>query len=79
MKKLDIRTPAVTILRTFKRKNPDSEVVVIASHPSVAGAKEAVQLGDDCVAEPVGPHEVINLSGPALTHKRLALHAEQRR
>jgi len=76
---LDIRTPTAAILRTVKLKSPDSEVVVVASQPNLAGAKEAVRLGGyDYVAKPVGPHEVINLSGAALTHKRWALHAEQK-
>ena len=76
---LDIRTPTAAILRTVKLKSPDSEVVVVASQPNLAGAKEAVRLGGyDYVAKPVGPHEVIDLSGAALTHKRWALHAEHR-
>jgi len=76
---LDVRTPTAAILRTVKLKSPDSEVVVVASHPNLAGAKEAVRLGAyDYVAKPVGPHEVINLSCAALTHKRWTLHAEHR-
>jgi len=76
---LDVRTPTAALLRTVKLKSPDSEVVVVASHPNLAGAKEAVRLGAyDYVAKPVGPHEVIDLSGAALTHKRWALHAEHR-
>jgi len=76
---LDVRTPNAAMLRTVELKSPDSEVVVVASHPTLADAKEAVRLGAyDYVAKPVGPHEVINLSGAALTHKRWALHTEHR-
>lgn len=76
---LDVRSPTAAMLRTVKLKSPDSEVVVLASHPNLADAKEEVQLGAyDYVAKPAGPHEVINLSGAALTHKRWALHTEHR-
>ena len=69
---LDMRMPGLdgmSVLRT------ESEVVIITGYPSVAGAKEAVRLGAyDYVAKPVGPEEVINLTGGALTHKHWALH-----
>jgi len=75
---LDIRFPE-TALRAVKQKSPDSEVVVMTSSPNLAGAKEAVRLGAyDYVAKPVGPHEMIDLSRAALTHKSWALHVEQR-
>jgi len=79
---LDIRTPGpdgATILRKIKQRSPDSEVVVITSCPTIAGAKEAVRLGAyDYVARPLAPDDMITLSGAALTHKRWALHAEHR-
>ena len=76
---LDVRTPIVAMLRAVKLKSPDSEVVVVANHPNLADAKETVRLGAyDYVAKPVGPYEVINLSGAALTHKRWALRTEHR-
>ena len=75
---LDMRMPGqdgMSVLRTIKQKWPESEVVIITGYPSVAGAKEAVRLGAyDYVAKPVGPEEVINLTGGALTHKHWALH-----
>jgi ActR/RegA family two-component response regulator len=49
--------------------------VIITGYPSVAAAKEAVRLGAyDYVAKPVGPEEVISLTGGAITHKYWALH-----
>ncbi len=77
---LDMRMPGqdgMSVLRTIKRKWPESEVVIITGYPSVAGAKEAVRLGAyDYVAKPVGPEEVINVTGGAITRKYWALHRE---
>lgn len=75
---LDISTEKA-ILRELKQKSPSSEVVVMTSSPNLASAKQAVQLGAyDYVAKPLEPHELIDLSRAALTHKSWALHTEQR-
>jgi len=75
---LDLRMPGqdgLSVLRTIKQKWPESEVVIITGYPSVAGAKEAVRLGAyDYIAKPVGPEEVINVTGGAITRKCWALH-----
>jgi DNA-binding NtrC family response regulator len=45
---LDLRMPGMdgmTVLKTIKRRWPDSEVVVITGYPSVETAKEAIRLG----------------------------------
>ena len=76
---LDLRNSATAILRAIKQNSPESEVVVLTSDPHLAGAKEAVRLGAyDYITKPVGPDEMISLSGAALTHKSWALHSEQR-
>jgi two-component system response regulator AtoC len=75
---LDMRMPGqdgMSVLRTIKQKWPESEVVVITGYPTVAGAKEALQLGAyDYVAKPVGPQEVIDVTDGAMTRKHWALH-----
>ncbi len=75
---LDIRMPGqdgMSVLRTIKRKWPESEVVIITGYPTVDSAKEAVQLGAyDYVAKPVGPQDVINVTDGAITRKHWALH-----
>jgi DNA-binding NtrC family response regulator len=75
---LDMRMPGqdgLSVLRTIKQKWPESEVVIITGYPTVDSAKEAVRLGAfDYVAKPVGPQDVINLTGGAITRKRWALH-----
>jgi DNA-binding NtrC family response regulator len=75
---LDMRMPGrdgMSVLRTIKQKWPTSEVVVITGYPTVAGAKEALQLGAyDYVAKPVGPQEVINVTDGAMTRKHWTLH-----
>ena len=75
---LDMRMPGpdgMSVLRIIKQKWPESEVVIITGYPSVAGAKEAVRLGAyGYVAKPVGPAEVIDVAGGAITHKHWALH-----
>jgi len=75
---LDLRMPGMdgmTVLRTIKQKWPESEVVVITGYPTLETAKEAVRLGaSDYLAKPVGPVEVINATGAAITRKKWALH-----
>jgi DNA-binding NtrC family response regulator len=75
---LDLRMPGLdgmTVLRTIKQKWPESEVVVITGFPTLETAKEAVRLGaSDYLAKPVGPVEVINATGAAITRKKWALH-----
>ncbi len=77
---LDMRMPGrdgMSVLSTIKQKWPESEVVIITGYPSVAAAKEAVRLGAyDYVAKPIGPEEVINVTGGAMTRKYWALHRE---
>lgn len=74
---LDMRMPGrdgLSVLRTIKQKWPDSEVVIITGYPTVDSAKEAVRLGAyDYVTKPVGPQDVINAAGGAMTRKRWAL------
>ena len=75
---LDLRMPGMdgmAVLRTIKEKWPASEVVVITGYPTIETAKEAVRLGAyDYLAKPVGPVEVINATGGAMTRKKWALH-----
>ena len=75
---LDLRMPGqdgLSVLRTIKQKWPESEVVIITGYPTLASAKEAVQLGAyDYVAKPVGPQYVINVTDGAMTRKHWALH-----
>ena len=75
---LDLRMPGMdgmAVLRTIKEKWPASEVVVITGYPTIETAKEAVRLGAyDYLAKPVGPVEVINATGGAITRKKWALH-----
>lgn len=75
---LDLRMPGMdgmSVLKTIKQKWPESEVVVITGYATIETAKEAVRLGAcDYLAKPVGPVEVINATGAAMTRKRWALH-----
>jgi DNA-binding NtrC family response regulator len=75
---LDLRMPGMdgmSVLKTIKRKWPESEVVVITGYATIETAKEAVRLGAcDYLAKPVGPVEVINATGAAITRKKWALH-----
>ena len=75
---LDLRMPGMdgmSVLKAIKQKWPASEVVVITGYPTIETAKEAVRLGAyDYLAKPVGPVEVINATGGALTRKKWALH-----
>ncbi len=75
---LDLRMPGMdgmSVLRAIKQKWPESEVVVITGYPTIETAKEAVRLGAyDYLAKPVGPVEVINATGGAITRKKWALH-----
>jgi DNA-binding NtrC family response regulator len=74
---LDMRMPGqdgLSVLRTIKQKWPESEVVIITGYPTVDSAKEAVRLGAyDYVAKPVGPQDVINVTGGAITRKQWAM------
>jgi len=75
---LDIRMPGrdgLSVLRTIKRKWPQSEVVIITGFATLDSAKEAVRLGAyDYLAKPVGPQDVIAVTDRATTRKRWALH-----
>jgi len=74
---LDMRMPGengLSVLRAIKQRWPESEVVIITGYPTVDSAKEAVRLGAcDYVAKPVGPQDVIDVAGAAITRKQWAL------
>ena len=78
---LDLRMPGLDgmdVLKTIKRRWPDSEVVIITGYPSIESAKEAVRLGAyDYLAKPVGPDDVINAAHNAMRQKEWTLHAER--
>jgi DNA-binding NtrC family response regulator len=66
------------VLKTIKRKWPDSEVVIITGYPTLETAKEAVRLGAyDYLAKPLGPEDVINAADGAMQHKIRALHKDR--
>lgn len=77
---LDIRMPnldGMEVLKTIKRRWPESEVVVITGYPTIESAKEAVRLGaHNYIAKPVGPDEVIKAANDAMNQKRWSLHSE---
>lgn len=76
---LDVHISAVPLLRTIKEKTPNSEVVVIADSPKLAAAKEAVGFGAfDYVGKPLGPQDVVRISGAALAHKGWVCMREQK-
>jgi DNA-binding NtrC family response regulator len=78
---LDLRmlgADGMTVLKTIKRKWPDSEVVIITGYPTLETAKEAVRLGAyDYLAKPLGPEDVINAADGAMQHKIRALHKDR--
>jgi two-component system response regulator AtoC len=77
---LDLRMPGMdgmSVLRTIKKKWPESEVVIITGYPSVDSAKEAIRLGAcDYLAKPVSPDEVIRAADGALMRRHWTLHHE---
>ena len=76
---LDMRMPGLDgmdVLKTIKKRWPDSEVVVITGFPTIESAKEAVRLGAcNYIAKPVGPDEVVKAANEAMTQKRWALRS----
>jgi DNA-binding NtrC family response regulator len=78
---LDLRMPdldGMEVLKTIKKRWPDSEVVVITGYPSVESAKQAVRLGAfDYLAKPLGPQEVIKAANDAITQKRWSLRSDE--
>lgn len=76
---LDLRMPGcdgIDVLRSIRRRWPDSQVVVITGYPTLETAKEAVRLGVyDYLSKPVGPETVIRVARDAAVHKHWALHA----
>ncbi len=74
---LDLRMPGMdgmSVLKTIKRRWPQSQVVILTGYPSIETAKEAVRLGAyDYLAKPVGPHEVINAAHGAMMQKKWGL------
>lgn len=77
---LDLRMPdldGMDVLKTIKKRWPDSEVVVITGYPSVESAKQAVRLGAfDYLAKPVEPDDVIKATTSAITQKRWSLRSD---
>jgi DNA-binding NtrC family response regulator len=77
---LDLRMPGVdgmSLLRTMKRRWPESEVIVITGYPSVDTAKESIRLGaHDYLAKPLAPGEVIEAANSAMNQKHWALRLE---
>ena len=77
---LDLRMPGIdgmTVLKTMKRRWPESEVVVITGYPSIDTAKEAIRLGAcDYLAKPLAPCEVIGAANGAMERKHWALRRE---
>ena len=78
---LDLRMPGMDgmdVLKTIKRRWPDSEVVIITGYPSIESAKEAVRLGAyDYLAKPLGPDDVINAAHNAMRQKEWTLHTDR--
>jgi DNA-binding NtrC family response regulator len=78
---LDLRMPemdGMDVLKTIKRRWPESEVVIITGYPSIESAKEAVRLGAyDYLAKPVGPDDVINAANNAMRQKEWTLHTDR--
>jgi len=76
---LDLSMPGLDgmdVLKTIKKRWPDSEVVVITGYPTIETAKEAVRLGaHNYIAKPVGPDDVIKAANEAMTQKRWALRS----
>ena len=74
---LDLRMPGIdgmSVLKTFKRRWPEAEVVVITGFPEVDTAKEAVRAGAyDYIGKPVGPDRIVAATFGALRRKRWAL------
>lgn len=77
---LDLRMPGIdgmSILRTMKKRWPESEVIVITGFPSVDTAKEAIRLGAcDYLAKPLAPSEVIGAAQGAMEHKHWTLRCD---
>jgi len=77
---LDLRMPemdGISVLRTLRRRWPDSEVIIITGYPTIASAKEALRLGAyHYLVKPVGPDGLANAVQNALTHKGWALRAD---
>jgi DNA-binding NtrC family response regulator len=77
---LDLRMPGMdgmSVLRTMKRRWPESEVIVITGYPSVDTAKEAIRLGAcDYLAKPLAPGEVIEAANSAMEQKHWTLRQD---
>ena len=76
---LDLRMPGLDgmdVLKTFKQRWPESQVVVITGYPTIESAKEAVRMGAfNYIAKPVGPDEVVKAANEAMTQKRWTLRS----
>jgi len=77
---LDLLMPeldGISVLRTIKKRWPDSEVVIITGYPDIETAKEAVRLGAfHYLVKPVGHDDLVKAAGEAITHKNWALRLE---
>jgi len=79
---LDLRMPGLDgmdVLKTIKKRWPESEVVVITGYPTIETAKEAVRLGaQNYIAKPIGPDEVVKAANDAMMQKRWTLRSDSR-
>ena len=70
----DIRMPGADgfeVLRAVKARSPDTEVVMMTAHASVAKAVEAIKLGAyDYLQKPFDPDDVALVVARAADHKR---------
>jgi len=77
---LDLRMPdldGMDVLKTIKKRWPDSEVVVITGYPSLETAKQAVQLGAfNYLAKPLGPDDVLKAANDAVNQKRWGIRSD---
>ena len=69
----------MSLLRKTRQESPETEVVVLTAHGTVAGAVEAMKLGAfDYVAKPLsGPDELRLAAGRAIERRRLREEAQR--
>ncbi|MGD0837638.1 MAG: sigma-54 dependent transcriptional regulator [Polyangia bacterium] len=78
----DLKMPGLdgmSLLRKTRQESPETEVVVLTAHGTVAGAVEAMKLGAfDYVAKPLsGPDELRLVAGRAIERRRLREEAQR--
>ncbi len=70
----------IDVLKTAKRVNPQTEVVVLTAYGSIGSAVEAVKLGAfDYLAKPFEPDELVLVVQKALERRALIREVEQLR